>query len=304
MDSNAKRGVISNGIGVVILGLVSWAMDLQLLALLALAMNWFVFTVHALPNHSEKLFDATGSLTYLSLAAFALASNWSRIATGQGVRQIVNPVMMIIWCIRLGSFLFSRILRDGKDSRFDELKKHWLRFLGIWTVQSVWCFFVASPVLVVVTSEACATGPSSLDILGWGVWLFGFAFEVIADQQKTRFRADPANKGKFITTGLWSVSRHPNYFGEIIMWLGICLSGSSCFESATWMAWLSPLTTTILLTRVSGVPMLEAQGDKRWGSDPAYQWYMKHTPCVVPALYPPPAYNQSEESPTNVKKEM
>merc|ERR1712187_865926 len=186
------------------------------------------------------------------------------------------------------------ILRDGKDSRFDELKKHWLRFLGIWTIQAIWCFLVASPVLVSVTAESCATGPRLLDFIGWFVWLCAFAFEVIADQQKDAFRLDPANKGKFITTGLWAYSRHPNYFGEVSMWIGMCLSGSSCFTGYHWFAWLSPVTTFILLMKVSGVPLLEKAGEKKWGSDPAYRWYMDNTPCIIPSLTPTPAYEKSD----------
>lgn len=287
MDANTKRGIVSNGLGLIILGVVSWAMDLKLLAGLALAINWLVFVVHAQPHNSEKFFDATGSVTYLSLALCSVAMHFSQMS---GLRQMINPAMMTIWCIRLGSFLLSRIMRDGKDSRFDELKKSSIRFLGVWTIQSIWCFLVASPVLVAVTSESCATGIGILDVAGWCVWVFGFAFEVTADHQKSAFRADASNKGKFITTGLWSLSRHPNYFGEITMWIGICLSSSSCLQGAKWMAWLSPVTTFILLMKVSGVPMLEATGEKRWGTDPAYQWYMTHTPCIVPALSSPPAY--------------
>lgn len=288
MDANAKRGIVSNAVGLVVLGLVSSAMDLKLLAAVSLAINWVVFFAHAWPNNSEKFFDATGSFTYVSLTVCAVISSWA--LGGYSLRQMVNPLMTIVWCLRLGSFLLKRILRDGKDSRFDEFRKHWLRFLGVWTIQSIWCFLVASPMLIVVTSPSCSTGPGLLDAAGWGIWTFGFIFEVTADHQKNAFRSDPSNKGKFITTGLWSLSRHPNYFGEVTMWIGICVSGSNCFEGAKWMAWLSPLTTYALLMKVSGVPLLEAQGEKRWGTDPAYQWYMKHTPCLVPALSPPPPY--------------
>lgn len=288
--SNLIRGVISNGVGLLVLAITSWAMDLAALATVSLVINWSVFFVHAFPRNSEKLFDATGSLTYLTLAVSATLSKGSSTFGVDNLRQIVNPVMMTVWCIRLGSFLFARIQRDGKDSRFDEFKKHWLRFLGVWTIQSIWCFFVASPVLVVTTSKACATNPGALDLVGWCIWIFGFSFEVIADQQKKLFRADPANKDKFISSGLWALSRHPNYFGEITMWVGICVSGSSCFHNMEWLAWLSPVTTLLLLLKVSGVPLLEAQGEKRWGADPSYQWYMKHTPCILPACSRPPTF--------------
>lgn len=280
-----KRGIVSNLIGLAILGSVGTAMHLAIIAGIALAINWAVFLVHALPQNSEKFFDATGSITYLALVVTATMSS-----NTHDLRQIVSPIMVAVWCIRLGSYLLARILRDGKDSRFDELKKSAVRFLGIWTIQANWCFLVASPALVVVTSQTCAASPGPFDYVGWGMWLLGFVFEVVADKQKDAFRTDPANKGKFITSGLWAYSRHPNYFGEITMWVGICVSGSSCFQGFEWLAWLSPVTTWVLLTKVTGVPALEAKGQKTWGDDPAYKWYMEHTPCIVPAIRRPPAF--------------
>jgi len=295
MDANAKRGLLSNLIGLLILGLGSWSMGLTSLAGLALVINWAVYLVHALPQNSEKYFDATGSCTYLTLVVFAVASHWSSVTSGHNFRQVITPIMMTVWCLRLGTFLLTRIKRDSKDSRFDEIKKHWLRFLGVWTIQSLWCLFVASPVLIMVTSPSCAGGPTLLDYVGWAAWACGFCFEVAADQQKSSFSADPANKGRFITSGLWAYSRHPNYFGEITMWIGICISGSSCFHRLAWIAWLSPLTTVVLLLKVSGVPMLESRGEQKWGADPAYRWYMEHTPCIVPALRRPPLFSPSSE---------
>jgi steroid 5-alpha reductase family enzyme len=192
--------------------------------------------------------------------------------------------------------LFARILKDGKDSRFDEMKKNWVRFLGVWTIQAVWVFLVSSPALVAASSEVCyETAVGLLDLLGWCVWIAAFLFEVIADAQKSAFRGDSSNAHKFITTGLWAYSRHPNYFGEVCMWIGVCLSGSSCFSSGQWMAWISPLTTWILLMKVSGVPLLEKKGEKEWGQLPEYQWYMKHTPCIFPALKAPPKYEDANK---------
>jgi len=204
---------------------------------------------------------------------------------------IVASVLVVIWCTRLGSFLFARILKDGKDSRFDEYKTNCLRFLGVWTIQAAWVFLVASPALVAASSEKCRTTETGvLDALGWAVWVAAFLFEVIADAQKGAFRGDAANAKKFITTGLWAYSRHPNYFGEICMWIGICLSGSSCFVGAQWAAWVSPAVTALLLLKVSGVPLLEKKGEETWGQLPEYQWYMKHTPCIIPALRRPAPY--------------
>lgn len=284
--TNTKRGIASNVIGLAILYAAAKAMHLEVFAAVALIINYGVFLVHGLPQDSEKFFDATGSLTYLSLMIFAVASASHPLTW----KQIIVPAMVMIWCTRLGSFLLARIMRDGKDSRFDAIKKSAVRFLGVWTIQSVWCFLVASPALVVVTSTACATAPGSLDFVGWGFWIFAFVFEVAADRQKDAFRADENNKGKFITTGLWAYSRHPNYFGEILMWVGICVSGSSCFVGFQWLAWLSPLTTWVLLMKVSGVPMLETKAQKTWGEDPAFQWYMENTPCIIPVLSRPPPF--------------
>jgi len=278
-------GLVVNFLGLAILALVSRGMHLEKFAAIALAINYVVFFMHALPQNSEKFFDATGSMTYLCLVVCALL-----LSGGRSLRQIINPIMVMIWCIRLGSFLYARILRDGKDARFDELKKTFLRWLGIWTIQSIWCFLVASPVLITVTCQSCATAPGLLDFVGWGIWICGFLFEVIADKQKEAFRTDPANKDQFITSGLWAYSRHPNYFGEVLIWIGLCISASSCFHSFQWLAWISPVTTWILLTKVSGVPMLEKSGGTKWGLDPAYCWYMDTTPCIVPALTRPQPY--------------
>merc|ERR1719401_389708 len=107
--SNTKRGILSNAIGLLILGSVAKAMNLGFLAVVALAINWAVFVAHALPHNSEKFFDATGSVTYLTLVAVAVLTS-----STHSLRQIVDPIMVVVWCVRLGSFLLARILRDGK----------------------------------------------------------------------------------------------------------------------------------------------------------------------------------------------
>jgi steroid 5-alpha reductase family enzyme len=286
MVSDLVRGIISNTICLAVLFGVGFPMKLLVSAAVSLGINWLVFLVHALPQNSEKFFDATGSLTYLALIGSAQV-----LTETSGLRRYVSSSMVVLWCVRLGSYLLMRILQDGKDARFDDFKKNNVRFLGVWSIQALWCFLVASPALVMITSDACGDTLGIPDYVGWAVWVLAFLIEVIADKQKSDFRKDPANKGKFITTGLWAYSRHPNYFGEISMWVGICISGSTCFRSAQWLAWLSPLTTLVLLTLVSGVPLLEATGDKRWGQLPEYQHYMKHTPCIFPALCRPPPYS-------------
>jgi steroid 5-alpha reductase family enzyme len=190
---------------------------------------------------------------------------------------------VIFWALRLGSFLFSRIQKAGKDDRFDEIKPSFIRFLNVWTIQALWITFTAATALVAITT----TTRKALDVfvvIGFLVWLFGFAIEVIADSQKSRFNANPDNKGKFIQTGLWSRSRHPNYFGEIVLWIGVAIIAVPVLHGWQWIAMISPIFVTLLITRFSGVPLLEKKADKKWGGQADYEEYKKNTPVLIPRL--------------------
>lgn len=285
MDANTKRGIIGNLSCIVILGGLSTLLGIKKYAAIAVGIQWLVYLLHGLPFQSEKFYDASGSLTHLTVILASLLS-----ASLRHPRQIINSVLVVIWLTRLGSFLFTRICADGKDDRFTEIKESPLRFLSAWSIQALWVFLIDLPV-VIINSQAAdpeELGLTTLDYLGFSLWAFGFLFEVIADAQKAAFRANPDNKGKFITVGLWACSRHPNYFGEMIMWSAICVSCASAWTGAQWFGLLSPVFTVFLLTKVSGVPMLEKSGLKKWGDDPAYQHYMAHTSCIVP-MAPAPA---------------
>lgn len=293
------KGVIFNSVCLVLITGVAWGTGAWLSAGVSVGVNWLVFLVHALPQSSEKFFDATGTLTYVTLTITAFFFSPQFQGLQFDTRQYVLGAMVLIWSIRLGSYLLGRICRDGKDARFDSLKVSFILWLGVWSMQALWCYLVALPALIIIGKPPCvgtAMGPSPsvLDIVGWLVWLFAFGFEVIADRQKDAFRQDPANKGKFINIGLWAYSRHPNYFGEILMWMGICVSGMSCFRGFDLLAWMSPVTTFVLLNYVSGVPLLEKVGQERWGDDPAYIHYLENTPCVFPRLTAPPPYKAVE----------
>jgi steroid 5-alpha reductase family enzyme len=163
---------------------------------LAFLIQWLVF-IPAYLLQTEKFFDLTGSITYISVTAIALILN-----AGADGRSILLAALVIIWAIRLGSFLFGRIRKAGKDDRFDEIKPSFIRFLNVWTIQGLWVTFTMAAALVAITT----TNRKELDIFalaGFLIWAFGFAIEVIADSQKSRFSANPDNKGKFIQTGLW-----------------------------------------------------------------------------------------------------
>ncbi len=244
---------------------------------LAFVIQWIVFIPSYL-RQTEKFFDLTGSLTYISVITIGLLLSGSFDA-----RVILLWALVIVWAVRLGTFLFRRIQKAGKDDRFDELKPSFIRFLNVWTIQALWVTFTMAAALVAITTTV-RKGLDAYAVVGFLIWVFGFAFEVIADSQKNRFAADPANKDRFIQTGLWSKSRHPNYFGEIMLWVGVAVIALPVLVGLQWVALISPLFVTLLLTRVSGVPLLEAKADKKWGGQPDYEEYKKKTPVLFPKL--------------------
>jgi steroid 5-alpha reductase family enzyme len=242
---------------------------------LAFVIQWLAF-IPAYLFQSESFFDLTGSITYISITALAVIL--SPIVDG---RSILLSALVIIWAVRLGSYLFSRIRKAGKDSRFDDIKPSFLRFLNTWTIQGLWVTFTASAAWVAITTNT----RKELDIfalVGFLVWVVGFTIEVVADVQKSRFRADPKNKGRFISNGVWAWSRHPNYFGEILLWVGVAIIVLPVLHGWQWISLISPLFVTLLITRVSGVPMLEKRADEKWGGQEDYEAYKKRTPVLVP----------------------
>ena len=259
--------------GAMIFGVPLFALSVGI----AFLIQWLAF-IPAYLMQTEKFFDLTGSLTYISVTIIAVI-----FSKGADFRSILLAALVVIWAIRLGTFLFGRIRKAGKDDRFDEIKPSFFRFLNVWTIQGLWVTFTMAAALVAITTSA----RKELDvfaIVGFLVWAFGFAIEVIADSQKSRFSANPENKGKFIQTGLWSRSRHPNYFGEIVLWVGVAIIALPVLQGWQWVALISPLFVTLLLTRVSGVPLLENKADKKWGGQEDYESYKKKTPVLIPKL--------------------
>lgn len=254
--------------------------DVPLFALavgLIFVLQWVAF-VPAFMEQTEQFFDLMGSMTFISVSALVLFL--SPVRDG---RSLLLFLLILIWTGRLGSFLFRRVRRDGKDGRFDAIKPSFFRFLFVWTLQGAWVAFTASAALIAMTSEM----RKELDIfalVGSLIWLVGFAIEVVADQQKSQFRANPANKGKFIQTGLWARSRHPNYFGEILLWLGVTVIALPVLQGWQWIGLISPVFVTVLLTHVSGIPLLEQRADAKWGGQDAYERYKEQTPILIPRL--------------------
>ena len=254
---------------------VGWVSVFALCALLAYVINWVVF-IPSSRAKTEKYFDLTGSVTYLAVIVVALL-----LSDDLDARAAIVAAMVGVWALRLGSFLFRRVRRDGRDGRFDEIKVDPLRFFMTWTLQGLWVLLTVACALAIITSvERRSIG--WLAILGIALWLAGFAVEVVADQQKSTFKRDPTNKGRFISSGLWAWSRHPNYFGEIVLWTGIALMAIPLLSGWRWVVLISPVFVTLLLTRVSGIPMLEARAQDRWGEDEEFQVYTRTTPMLIP----------------------
>lgn len=246
-----------------------------LCGLIAFVVNWLVYVPSQIAQ-TEHYFDLTGSLTYISVTAVALIGN-----DGRDARATIIAVLVWVWAARLGSFLFLRIRKDGKDGRFDRIKTNPLQFLMTWTLQGLWVFLTLAAGLVALTTDS----PQDIDaltIVGVVVWLAGFAIEVTADRQKSAFRADPANEGRFITVGLWAWARHPNYFGEITLWTGIALIALPVMDGWQYVTLISPVFVFVLLTRISGIPMLTRRSLKRWGDDPEFMAYFESTPALIP----------------------
>lgn len=290
MTKQSRASLITVVVALAIGALVAWAGSqgnatlggIPLFAL-AVATAFLIQVIVYIPSvlaRTERFFDLTGGATFALISAGLLIA-----APKPDARSWILAAMVIIWALRLGSFLFLRIRRSGADSRFDEIKGQPLRFLQVWIMQGLWVSLTASAAWIAMSStERVDFGV--LTIVGIVVWLFGITFEIVADAQKSAFKADPANKGRFITTGLWSRSRHPNYFGEIVLWLGVFLVAAPALSGWQWIALLSPVFVFFLLTKVSGIPLLEAKASRTWGDDAGYEAYRLRTPALLPRLTP------------------
>jgi len=242
---------------------------------LAMLMQWLAF-VPAYLRQTERFYDLTGSATFVVVMASAV---W--LSPADNARSYLLMALVAIWALRLGGHLFGRIRATGSDRRFTSIKTSVSRFLTAWTLQGLWVAFSLAPALAAVTSTQ-QSGIGWLAVVGISVWLLGFGIEVIADRQKNAFRLDPGNAGQFIHAGLWAWSRHPNYFGEILLWIGIALIAIPNLHGLQWITLLSPVFVAVLLTRISGIPILERSADERWGGRDDYETYKRRTPVLIP----------------------
>ena len=243
-------------------------------ASISYVLHWIIF-IPSFIYQTEHYFDLTGSISYLTGIGVAFYLNPS-----VDPRDLIIGAMIVIWAVRLGTFLFMRVKQDGKDGRFTVMKTQFHWFLMTWTLGGLWVFLTMAAGLAAITSNV--TAPIGIiSYIGIALWIFGFSIEVIADKQKRIFKKQPNKEKEFITSGLWAWSRHPNYFGEITLWFGLTLIALPVLSGWQLVTLISPIFVYILLTRISGVTMLEARGMKKWGDDPEYLNYIKDTPKLM-----------------------
>ncbi|MDE0875292.1 MAG: DUF1295 domain-containing protein [Porticoccaceae bacterium] len=237
-------------------------------------LHWLMF-VPAYAFQTEHYFDLTGSISYITTVVAAVM-----LSSSLDLRDLIICAMIVIWAVRLGSFLFWRIKKDGQDTRFIVMKTQFIWFLMTWTLGGLWVLVTMAAGLAAITSNI-TEDLGALSYIGISLWLFGFAVEVAADRQKRRFKALPENKGRFIKSGLWAWSQHPNYFGEITLWFGLTLVALPVLSGWQLCTLISPIFVYLLLTRVSGIPLLDRLALKKWGNDPDYIAYIESTPSLI-----------------------
>ena len=244
--------------------------------MLAFLIQWVAY-IPAYIFQTEKFYDLTGSLSYLTVIWFVFFS--SNNLSGLNIQNLIVVTLISVWAIRLGTFLFGRIHKDGEDKRFRTIKTSASQFFMTWTLQGMW---VSICTMCAITAISSSQGiiANALFYLGLAFFIVGFAIEVVSDQQKSAFRAVPENKEKFITSGLWSKSQHPNYFGEILLWSAIALLSISSLDGTQYLTLISPIFTYVLLVYISGVRMLDDMGNKKWGHLEEYKEYKRNTPTL------------------------
>ena len=237
-----------------------------------------IFFIPSFLLKTEKYYDLVGSLTYITTVSLAYFS----VENKTMIDSIIYFYVMV-WALRLGIYLFRRVRNDGKDVRFEQAKRHFLWFLQYWMGQALWVSLTACTAIIGILSPEDDLLPV-LAMIGMALWLSGFTIESVSDYQKRVFRKENNSSEAFIHTGLWARSRHPNYFGEIMLWTGIAVIALNTLTGIEYITLVSPIFVYILLTRMSGINKLEQIADERYGHLEEYQRYKRNTPVLVPNL--------------------
>lgn len=255
----------------------SYNNHMQLLFILlgvSVAINTAMFLV-AYRYKTDRLTDISYALSFIVLVATAL---FLKDVTNE---RLIVAALVVGWAIRLGTFLLIRIWHIKVDHRFDDMRNSFSKFGKFWELQAVSVWVILIPSLLALSHASVAF--TAISYVGCGVWAVGLVLEAVADVQKYRFNQNKQNAGKWIDQGIWHYSRHPNYMGEMLVWVGIYLVVFATLTTAQALVGLvGPLFITCLLLFVSGIPPLERGADKRWGDDPRYRAYKRRTSVLIP----------------------
>lgn len=232
---------------------------------------WFIFSIIKKRN---DIADEAWGLGFVLLAWLSLL-----ISKDIQLQNLIINIIVSIWGLRLFYHIHSRHKNKNEDSRYAEWRENWKNFylrsyFQIYILQGIFLFIIAIPILT--TNKNPVSNLSYTIIIGFLVWVTGFLFEAIADKQLSTFIKDPNNKGKLLTTGLWKYSRHPNYFGEVIQWWGVWIIAFQSIENIFTI--ISPITISILIIFVSGIPLLE----NKYKNRPDFIEYKNRTSIFFP----------------------
>ncbi len=244
--------------------------------------HWVIFIPSYIAK-TEKFYDITGTVAYIILLFIASKLTSATFDDNLHIRSNIAIVLVLVWALRLGIFLFIRVIKVGEDRRFREAKKSFSKYLLWWSMSALWVFLTTANALTLIINNTNIFNDVFF-YFGITIWCVGFLFEVVADEQKRRFRANERNKDRFIRTGLWSISRHPNYFGEILIWVGMGVIAFPTLQGWQYVTLISPIFIYFLLTRISGVNLLEDRAEKKWGGNDDYEEYKKEVPVLFPYL--------------------
>jgi len=242
--------------------------------LISLAVNAVFFAVAAI-RRTDVVTDLSYSLSF-ALLAIALPSFGAHEPV-----QLAASLLVLIWAVRLGGYLLTRILRIKVDHRFDKMRDKPLRFARFWLLQAIAVAVIMLPVSYLLGRDS-APDFGLWAITGVAIWFIGIVIETAADAQKSSFKGREENRERFITSGLWKFSRHPNYFGEMLVWWGLFLYAVPFLDGAAFAVVIGPVFITLLLLFVSGIPLLERSAEAKYGDDPAYREYKRRTSILVP----------------------
>jgi steroid 5-alpha reductase family enzyme len=249
-------------------------------AFLVILFLQIVFFVYAALKKTDKVTDLSYGLTFVIVSLFLYIQNIEY----SSVYKVILLSLVIIWGLRLAIYLFARILKTGKDKRFDGVREDLKRFGSFWLLQAISIFVILLPTIYVLIGEDDISF-NWVSFFGFVLSVLGIVIETFADSQKFIFKNNENNKSKWIETGLWKYSRHPNYLGEIFVWVGILIYCLPYLYGWGLLTVVSPIYITVLLVFVSGIPTLEMEYEKRYLGNKEYEEYKKKTGVLFPKIF-------------------